>query len=148
MEDSTVENITIDHEFIESILDKDTELVSYTISPGSKPGDNFMSVIYSIDLETRNKIISTKKENKESVETRNWLLKCFPSLPSRQRFNTKSNLFYRELEVYQTWLPELERFQREVLKLKIPVNLPFTYAVAGKATDFSRLTCKLILESR
>jgi hypothetical protein len=67
------------------------EIVSHKVSFGTKPGDNYTSIIYTIDVE-----LDTKKNSKK----RHLFLKCYPSHPQRQLFNNKTNMFWKELEIY------------------------------------------------
>jgi len=60
---------------------------SFTIIPGTKFGDNYMSVLYSIDVQ----LCGNDKV------TLNLISKCYPSHPVRQEFLNKSNMFWNEL---------------------------------------------------
>jgi len=130
MEDTGVK---VDKTFLTKVLgDERFELLSYDVIPGSKPGDNFLSLIYSIKVELQDKI-------NKSLSTRYLLLKCYPNHPSRQEFNNQINIFYKELQMYSTWFPELVRFLKEVLKVdELPYKIPYPPFVYGTAIDFSK----------
>jgi len=131
----SVLNTEITLDFLSSVLGEENEIISYKVTRGSKPGDNFMSVLYAIQVHLKSKNNDDQINNK----TLHLLFKCLPSHPGRQEFNAKSNFFYRELQVYQSFLPELMRFQREDLKLPKLYELSFTTALAGKAVDMTSL---------
>lgn len=108
---------------------KDFEILSFKVSMGSKPGDNYMSIIYTIDVDLKVEGVPLK---------RSLLIKCYPNHPGRQQFANKSNFFFKEMEVYSKWIPELERMQREVVGLGEGerVKLPYAPFVHGECIDF------------
>jgi len=129
MDDNTA--VKFDEIFLIKALGEKFEVLSHEVICGSKPGDNFLSLIYSIKARLR------EKNNNKSI-TRYLLLKCYPNHPSRQEFNNQTNIFHRELEIYRTWFPELIRFQKEVLKIEVPHKLPYPPFIYGTAVDFSK----------
>jgi len=128
--------IKIDKDFLSSALGNEFEINSFTISEGSNVGDNYMSIIYSVDIEVKSKI------SESPSETKHLLVKCFPTHPARQGFLIKSNFFHRELQMYQVWLVELSRLQKEVIGLQKPFDLPFTRVLLGNSVDFTTQQCK------
>ncbi|OXA49237.1 hypothetical protein Fcan01_15785 [Folsomia candida] len=81
------------------------EITSYLTTLGTKPGDNYGSIIYSVDIDLSD---GTK---------RFFVIKCYPNHPGRQEFGNTSNMFFKECEVYSKWIPELGRMQKEVFSL-------------------------------
>ncbi len=108
-------------------------VLTYLIEDGSKPGDNFMSVIYTITAD----VITEEGQNKER---RHYLFKCYPRHPARQAYLNKTNMFHNELSFYSIWVTALKEFQTDVLEiplesLLIPAFPPY---IGGKAIDFSK----------
>ncbi|XP_021957427.2 uncharacterized protein LOC110853466 isoform X2 [Folsomia candida] len=123
----------ISKEFLQKALEHEAKngdsvptIISHSVTLGTKPGDNFMSIIYSVDVE-----LSDGKK-------RHLLIKCYPNHPARQEFGNKSNMFFKEYEVYSKWIPELKRMQTEVLGLRKNeiVKLPYAHFVDGDCIDF------------
>jgi len=84
-----------------------------------------------------------KDKSTNISSTRYILAKCYPSHPSRQDLNNHLNVFYRELEIYRTWLAELVKFQTENVSLQKPLySVPYPPYVYGKAIDFSMIDRK------
>ncbi|OXA50941.1 hypothetical protein Fcan01_14477 [Folsomia candida] len=125
-------NDLITQEFLQNALKMEAnggsapEIVSYLATPGSKPGDNYASIIYSVDI------------NLSDGTKRHLLIKCYPNHPSRQELTNKMNLFFKECEVYSKWMPELRRMQKEVFGLdkEDAVKLPYAKFVHGECIDF------------
>ncbi|OXA51218.1 uncharacterized protein LOC110853464 [Folsomia candida] len=125
-------NDLITKEFLQNVLKMEAkggpvaEIISHYATLGTKPGDNYMSVIYSVDVDLSD---GTK---------RYLLIKCYPSHPARQEMTNKMNMFFKECEVYSKWMPELRRMQNEVLNLdkEEAVKLPYAKFVHGECIDF------------
>lgn len=121
----------ISKEFLQTALQSEgkepvPQITSYTVTPGTQPGDNYASLIYSIQLQLSN------------GRSRHLLAKCFPNHPSRQEFAIDTNMFYKEWQVYSSWIPELKRLQTGVLNLSPDQILPLPYApfIHGQCIDF------------
>jgi hypothetical protein len=128
-------SVQIDEVFLAKALGDEFEILEFHATPGSKPGDNYLSLIYTVDVTMRSKIT-------EQTSTRHLLVKCYPAHPGRQEFNNQTNIFYKELELYRVWLPELVRFQEEVVGMIKPYKIPYPPYVYGKATDFTKVDRK------
>ena len=115
------------------------EILSHNVTFGTKPGDNYMSIIYTIDVDF-------KTDKAEVPKRRHLLIKCYPNHPGRQEFTNKSNVFFKELEIYNKWIPELKRFQMEVLGLepKQALRLPYAKYVHGECIDFQSNEGKIL----
>jgi len=123
MEPKDTELPTISKEFLSKLLKKNVS--SFRLKPGTNVGDNYMSVLYSIQVEVEEEDGQTK-----SVSL---LSKCFPTHPTRQEFLRKSNVFWNELQIYKTFLPELQKMAQNN---GIEIQLPFSPLVGGEALDF------------
>jgi hypothetical protein len=130
----------IDKAFLSKALGQEYDILDFQVTPGSKPGDNFLSLIYTVDV----KLLS--KSNNTTL-SRHILVKCYPTHPGRQDYNNNTNLFFKELQVYRIWLPELLRFQTEVVGLDEPLTLPYPPFVHGKAIDFTQVDRKKLLRN-
>ncbi|OXA51219.1 uncharacterized protein LOC110853579 [Folsomia candida] len=109
------------------------EIVTHFATLGTQPGDNYMSVIYSVDVDLSD---GTK---------RYLLIKCYPSHPARQEFTNKMNMFFKECEVYSKWIPALTRIKSEVFGFdkEEAVKLPYAKFVHGECIDFQSEEGKL-----
>ncbi|CAL8069693.1 unnamed protein product [Orchesella dallaii] len=114
---------------------KGYELSSFLIEEGTNLGDNFMSVLYSITVE------AIHRNDSSSKITHHYLLKCYPSHPSRQTFLNNSNLFYKEVSFYMTWAKDVILFQKNT---QIPdekiIQLAIPKCVLAEAINFE--TCE------
>lgn len=114
--------------FLEQILKH--QVLDFHTSGGSNPGDNFTSVLISIEV--------TFPGEKQPLHL---LFKTFPNHPTRQKLLEDSNLFLKEHEVYADFLPQLINFQRaagngnesEILRPAVPE------LVAGAAIDYTKI---------
>jgi len=122
----------IDRDFLSKCLGDRYEILHFDVALGSKPGDNFLSVIYSAS-------VSLKDVVTEEITVRHFVIKCYPSHPGRQEYNNQTNVFYRELEIYKTWLPQLVKYQTNVLGIKEEdtIKPPYPPFITGKATNYS-----------
>jgi len=102
---------------------------SFTIKSGSAPGDGYNSVLYSIECTLEEIDPETGKERIAYGISKN-----YPSHPARQEFLNKSNTFWMEFSVYNTWIPALKEFQREYYGDN--AELPFPRFISGKAINF------------
>jgi hypothetical protein len=123
-------SVKIDEIFLSKALGDEYEILKFHATPGTKPGDNYMSLIYSVDVTMRSKIT-------EQISTRHLLVKCYPIHPGRQDFNNRKNIFFKELQIYRVLLPELVRFQTEIVGVTKPYNIPYPPYIYGNATDFT-----------
>lgn len=115
----------ITKQFLESLLKKPIQ--DFQVSGGSNPGDNFTSILISIEIRFPDK-----------NEPIHLLYKTFPNHPTRQKLLEDTNLFQKEYQVYSTWIPELIRFQSKLIgngpeKILIPA---VPQLVAGAAIDY------------
>ncbi|ODM91728.1 hypothetical protein Ocin01_14956 [Orchesella cincta] len=122
---------SVPRELIESITG--CKVLSHIVEDGSKPGDNYMSVLYSVSAE-----VIPPGGSEADKETRHYLLKCYPGHPARQAYLNKSNIFNNELSFYTVWVKELVEFQtRDVGLSKDKVIVPaFPPCVGGKTVNF------------
>jgi len=102
---------------------------SFTIKPGSAPGDGYMSVLYSIKCTLEEIDPETGKEKIVYGISKN-----YPSHPALQQFLNKSNTFWNELSVYNTWIPALREFQQKYFSNN--AQLPFPPFISGKSVNF------------
>lgn len=116
------ESESISKEFLETSLGK--KIRSYKITPGTNSGDNYFSVMYSIEVDF--------DENEKKAYL---LLKCFPSNPTRQDILVNTNLFWRELSFYKEYIPKLVQMQKDMNLTEIikPTFPPF---VAGSGINY------------
>jgi hypothetical protein len=105
----------ITKEFLEGHLKEAVD--SFSIRSGSNAGDNYTSILYSIDV--------VLKSGKELF----LLLKVFPYHPARQDFLKMVNIFSKEVSAYSIWIPALQ-------KLDPNFKLPFAPYLGGQAVDF------------
>jgi hypothetical protein len=121
-------------EFLESVFKK--EISDFTVNSGSNAGDNFTSLLYTIDIHFRVTSGSPRRPIKHV------LLKTFPVNLARIFLLEHTNLFVKELRFYDTFIPEMIRFQEK----RIPIDddggsrkiiPPFPELLYGKAIDFS-----------
>ncbi|OXA51136.1 uncharacterized protein LOC110853643 [Folsomia candida] len=125
-------NDIITKEFLQNALKMEAnggpvpEIISHFATLGTKPGDNYASIIYSVDVDLSD---GTK---------RHLLIKCYPNHPARQELTNKCNMFFKECEVYSKWIPALKRMQKEVFGLdkEDAVKLPYAKFVHGECIDF------------
>src|SRR5665811_1206464 len=118
----------ITNPFLQKAIGCESQIVSYKVTTGMKPGDNFMSLIYKIEVQT---------EHNGNTTTRYLFIKCYPNHPSRQKSLNKNNIFFREMQIYKIWFSELKRFQTEVVGLMEAetVKLPYASFVYGECID-------------
>lgn len=96
-------------EVIENIVkayDPDMELVTFTSVPGTQAGDNYMSIMYAVDIE-----IKSKKTGKTSPL--NVMLKTMPRSAFRQQMINDCAAFIKDGRMYDTVFPEFIKFQKE-----------------------------------
>ncbi|CAL8069689.1 unnamed protein product [Orchesella dallaii] len=122
---------SVPRELLENITG--CKVLSHIVEDGSKPGDNYMSILYSVSAE----VIPAGGSDSDK-ETRHYLLKCYPNHPARQGYLNKSNIFHNELSFYTIWAKELADFQTRVVGLpKENVVLPaFPPCIGGKAVNY------------
>ncbi|CAL8110269.1 unnamed protein product [Orchesella dallaii] len=87
-------------EFLELAFDREVE--SFSTNAGTNPGDNYMSVMHSIEL--------TFKGEKEA---NHYLIKCYPNNQGRRAFLDQTNMFSKEYFMYQEFLPQLKQLAAE-----------------------------------
>jgi len=114
-------------EFLERTLKR--PVVDFTVTEGSKKGDNYLGVMVAVEVTTLTKDGQKKKEH--------IIIKCYPLHPSRQEFNNSENIFYNELKVYEQWFPALNALKTQFMP-NSPA-LPFPPFVGGEAIDFKAI---------
>jgi len=119
------ESEIISKEFLEKALGKTVE--SFTIKAVSDTGDNFMSILYTLDVNT--------KSLDGKIETLYLLSKCYPNSAGRQEFLNSQNIFWKELQFYKDFIPEMTKFQED-LDLEEIVKLDFPPFAGGDAVNF------------
>lgn len=117
----------ITKEFLESVLN--LKIASFTIKSGTKPGDNFMSVLYSISVEIESEDLDPQNHH--------YLIKCYPGDPSQQKYLNKANHFYSELCFYTTLARDLVQFPKTG-DPNTQILLAFPPFHAGKAVNFQQ----------
>jgi len=117
-------------EFLEKELNR--SISSFTVRPGSNPGDNFMGVIYALDIHL-NPQSSIQDESNEK-EWVHMVVKCYPNHPARHEYLNLCSVFHKELSTYRIVLTELEAFLKNE---NLPLRLPFVPFISGKAINFS-----------
>lgn len=110
------------------------ELVSWQAKPGTTIGDNYMSIMYSVQLELQNK--GCGEEGKETLEI---MLKTIPRNAYRADMINEMKAFKKESNIYQNVFPAFIQLQKEQEfakeKLFTPWPKCFAAHVDGK-TDF------------
>lgn len=117
-------------EFLEKNLGRKVE--SWTISSGSNVGDNYTSVLYSIDIKLPG-------DGEYGGETLHLISKCYPNNPVRQKFLSEANIFWNELSIYETLLPSLTKARE---KMGLTEKLPFPPLIGGHCPDFDKIQGK------
>ena len=110
--------VGITKDFLEQTLK--TTVDKFVVNTGSKLGDGYTCLMYSVDV--------WKQGADEPLPI---LIKCFPSNPVRQKILDDGGLFGIELGMYDTVIPDLEKFQHEVLG-ESKFRLPFAPFLAGQ----------------
>lgn len=97
----------LDHEFLSLLLkenyDSNVELLDYELKKKGLPGDNYMSVIYDLNLTIRR----TNQEGKTSIESTSFVLKALPTNPPVLKYIRELRCFETEKTMYQIVFPEL-----------------------------------------
>jgi len=115
--------------FLEGLLKK--EILFFTASTGSNPGDNYTSVLVSLEVHL--------VHQKEPLYL---LFKTFPQHPTRQKLLEDTNIFLKEYQVYNEWIPELIKFQTNLLGIGGPsgkgeiLRPAMPELIAGAAIDY------------
>lgn len=109
------------------------KVLAVSIKDGTNPGENFMSVLYSVEVQVEN-----KGDKGESEPRHHLLLKCYPSHPSRQKHLNKKNLFFQEVSFYNGITKDLIQFQSELVGLprESIISLSLPPFLGGKAVDY------------
>lgn len=113
---------SITKEFLEGILHR--KIAHFKTSEGSNPGDNFTSILISVEVQFA--------DDESPIHL---LYKTFPSHPTRQKLLVDTNVFLKEFLVYDSWIPELIQFQRDIGLEKI-LKPAVPEMVAGAAIDY------------
>ena len=111
-------DVGITKEFLQQALKIPVD--KFTVNIGSKLGDGYMCSLYSVDV--------WKQGNDQSFSI---IIKCFPSNPVRQKLLDDGGDFTTELGMYDTIIPDLEKFRYERLG-NTKFRLPFTPFLAGQ----------------
>jgi len=82
--------------FLELAFDREVE--KFSVNVGTNPGDNYKSIMHAIEL--------TFKGEKESYH---YLIKCYPNNQGRRDFLDQTDIFSKELFMYQEFLPQLKQ---------------------------------------
>ena len=109
----------ITKEFLQQTLK--TQVEKFVVNTGSNLGDGYTCLLYSVDV--------WKQGSDEPLPI---LIKCFPSNPVRQKVLDDSETFTNELRMYDTVIPDLEKFQDETLLDGRKCRLPFAPFLAGQ----------------
>jgi len=110
-------------EFLEEILQE--ELTAFTLNPGSNLGDGHTGLLTSIEVTLK------------STKVLHLLLKSFPMNRTRQEFSMKSNIFYKELRVYDTLIPAFIQLVME--STEVSLKPPFPKFFWGRAVNYTPL---------
>lgn len=81
------------------------KILSHDSKLATKAGDNYLSIIYSVDIQL---------ENGNSI---NSMVKCIPRGGMQQKMVNEMEVFEKEAQIYQNVLPSLKSFQLEDRKL-------------------------------
>lgn len=84
----------------------DCSLVDFSAKLGTKIGDNYMSIMYSVSLNLLNR--KTSEPVKLDV-----MLKTMPRNPMRQQMINDSGAFIKDANIYDQVLPRMITFQEE-----------------------------------
>lgn len=120
---------TRNHPLISNVFLEETlkqPIRSFTITRGSKPGDNYSSVMQAIEVHLA--------EN--TSKPLHLLIKTFPQHPTRQKALQENNFFFREYQVYTEYLPALAAFQADFTGSENVLRPAMPNFVAGAAIDY------------
>lgn len=88
---------------IASAYKPDAIVVSYSVKPGTKPGDNYMSVMYAVEI-----LLKNGSNNPENIDV---MLKTMPKNPLRIREINEMAAFVKEANMYTQLFPGMVKFQ-------------------------------------
>ena len=117
-------DVGITKEFLEKTLE--TPVKKFVVNTGSNLGDGYMCVMYSVDVWTEG------SDNPLPI-----IMKCFPTNAARQKMLDDSGMFTTELRMYDTVIPDLEKFQDETLG-ESKFRLPFAPFLSGQDTPLEK----------
>lgn len=127
-------DIVITREVVETIAQKyDPNLIvdNFTSELGSKIGDNYMAIMYLVNVNV------SKKNDPTYKKSHSMMLKTMPLHPARQMMVNESGAFVKEGLMYGTIFPGFEQFQKDCgfTKEEIYKDYPLCYAafIDGKA---------------
>lgn len=82
----------------------DCELVSSSAKFATKPGDNYMSILYAVQIQLKNKVTG-------DAEEMNVMFKTIPRDPIRQVMLQESASFIKDINFYHKLIPAFKKFQ-------------------------------------
>lgn len=109
----------------------DVKIVKFEARPGSKIGDNYMSIMYAVDID-----LEDKEKNMETLQI---MLKTIPRNAMRAEMINEMKAFQKEALVYLEIFPVLDRTQleREISKRHLFTPWPKCYAAyVDGSTDY------------
>uniref|UniRef100_A0A1B0CUL4 CHK kinase-like domain-containing protein n=1 Tax=Lutzomyia longipalpis TaxID=7200 RepID=A0A1B0CUL4_LUTLO len=89
----------------ELLKKKSQNLLSYDVYPAAGKGNNFSSVIHRIEIKFLDK--------DSGIVTEKFIIKILPS-GDRGKFMEKHNIFYREIHVYDSILPQVSSLLSQI----------------------------------
>src|SRR5690348_793469 len=93
-QDINPKDIVVTRQVVEKIMksyDPSLEVLDFTSEAGSNIGDNYMAIMYSVDIRVKN-----PKKNDE-ISTHHVMLKTMPLNPARQGMINESGAFVKEV---------------------------------------------------
>ncbi|CAL8110268.1 unnamed protein product [Orchesella dallaii] len=114
-------NKFINKEFLQHLLGH--PIASFTCGIGTKPGDNYLSTIYSVKVVLSDE--DSKNDNSCSL-SKSILIKCYPENVAKQEFLDNTSMFSTEFLIYDQFLPSLNQLLSSE-KSKFGVNVAEFY---------------------
>lgn len=94
------EGFPLTKEFLELAFDKQVD--TFKTKLGTNPGDNYLSIIHAVQ-------VTFKGEGNPS----HYLIKCYPNHPGRRDFLDETDIFAKELFLYEDLLQQLKELVKE-----------------------------------
>lgn len=80
-------------------------MVSYSVNPDTKPGDNYMSIMYAVEI-----LLINGNNDPEKLDV---MLKTMPKNALRVKEINDMTAFVKEVNMYTQVIPEMIKFQED-----------------------------------
>ena len=81
------------------------EVLDFNAKPGTERGDNFLSLMYAVQVRLKRKSSQSNPNDAELIETMEIMLKCLSRNPTRLLLIKEGKYFLKECEMYNKVLP-------------------------------------------